>query len=38
MEERERDCLVSPDFKNKLGSSIVLVFVLHDVLWDQGSD
>ncbi len=38
MEERECGCLVFPDFKDELASSIVLVFVLHDVLWDQSFD
>jgi hypothetical protein len=38
MEERECGCHVSPDFKDELAKSIVLVFVFHDVLWDLGSD
>jgi hypothetical protein len=38
MEKEECGCLVSPNLEDELASSVVLVFILHDFLWDQGAD
>jgi len=34
MEERECGCFVSLDLEDGFASCVVLIFVLHDVLWD----
>jgi len=38
MEEGEYGRLVYPNLENELASYVILVFVLHDVLWECGSN
>jgi hypothetical protein len=38
MEKEKSRSFVSPNLKDKFASTVILVFVLHEFLWDQAVD